>query len=55
MSFVCEVSSKSTLKNPPQPKLAVRKLNEMEREFEYLKVSLKIAVYTHIKEGVGLD
>lgn len=55
VGFACEVSSVSTLKNPPQPKLAVWKQNEIEKEFKYLKVSLKIAVYIHIKEGVELD
>lgn len=55
VSFLCEVSSVSTLKDPPQPKLAVWQQNEIEGEFKYLKVSLKIAVYIQIQEGVVLD
>lgn len=55
VSFVCEVSSVSTLKDPPQPKLAVQKQNRLQREFKYFKVSFKNAVYIHIKEGVGLN
>lgn len=55
VNFVCEVSSVPTLKDPPQPKLAVWQQNEIEREFKYLKVSLKIAVYIQIQEGVVLD